>query len=331
MKNNSNKLFTLSLVFCCLLLLFVISAGTYSYLRKNPTKTYAGRAAQYLSEINQINSRTNELINDKTIHVDEAISLLPQLSTSLAAIKERLLAEMPEQEFIELNSSLISGITVNIALFEQLAIVLENPNSSDLSKSFENIQQYKEQCISYYTLNGRDGQKSPLSKDTLSFLENSFAYINELIKLNRDLDIINSQKNDFVLSMDSMLSSFKQLINDYALPLGSARTEKRSYSGIISSIDEDIIKLVEITHKYNSLRVPDKALEAYSSFNHCISAYNKYIQSFRNSVLEESLSSDKKLSEQELTDLYEDSKEYYEELLLHFDRFNQLYEKYKSS
>lgn len=329
MKNNSNKLFILSLVFCSLLLLFVIAAGTYSYLRKKTEKTYAGRAAQYLSEINQINARTNELINDKTIHVDEATSLLPQLSASLSALKERLLAETPEPEFVELNSSLINGITVNMALYEQLAVVLENPNSNDLGKSFDNIQQYKEQCISYYTLNGRNGQKSPLSKDTLFFLENSFAYINELIKLNRDLDIINTQKNQFVLAMDNILLGFKPLLNDYSLPLGSARTEKRSYSGIISSIDEDITKLVEITHKYNSLRVPDKALETYSSFNLCIGAYNKYIQSFRNSVSEESLSSEKKLSEQELTILYEDSKEYYEELLLQFDRFNQLYEKYK--
>lgn len=332
MKITGRKAFTLSLTFSILLLLFVIITGTYSFFSKKSTKSYTGRTAIYLKEINQINSKVEALIDNKTIKVDNTIELLPQASSSLYMLKEKVIGEIPDKGYKDLNDSIIKGLNANIALYDQLVISLENPNASDIGTSFQSLQQSKEICIESYRASEAHGLKNPIPQVFMDFLDNSFAYINTLIKLNRDNDITSAQKNDFIFSMDTLLIKFQRIIEDYELPLNSVRVEGRSYNGIINSIDENTEALLEITHSFNSLTVPNKALEVFNQFNLCINTYNKYIQSVRASVMEESISTNKnKLSKEALKLLYEESEGNYEELKLQMEKFIYLYEKYKKN
>lgn len=330
MKIDYKKFLKKSYIIIIILLIFVISLGTYRYFTVKSTKTYEGRVHGYIKEINSANIKTKSLIKDHTIDVQASITLLPQIIKELKEIKLKLEKENPSAKYAEVNTAINKGLASNILIYEQLSLSLSNPNAKDITKSFEKLQEYKNQCLSNYEKATFKKISIKLPKETEMFLLNSFAYINEIIKLNRDSDIIKSQKNDFIFSMDSIVNKFKNINLDYDTPLKRVREEKKSYDGIIENIDKNIETLVTITEALNNMSIPTNALEAHNYFKECLKGFNKYIQELRNAVISESLKSkDKNLTEEEIDLLYENASENYEELKASFENFMRIYEKYK--
>jgi len=283
LKIDYKKFLKLPYILTIVILIFVISFGTYRYFSVKSTKTYEGRVHGYIKEINSTNIKTKSLIKDHTIDVQASITLLPEI---IKELKE--------------------------------------------TKSFEILQAHENECLSNYEKAAYKKISIKLPKETEMFLLNAFAYVNEIIKLNRDSDIINSQKNDFISSMDNIVNKFKNINLDYDTPLKRVREEKKSYDGIVESIDKNIETLVTITESFNNISIPNNALEAHNNFKECLKGFNKYIQELRNAVTSESLKSkDKNLTEEEIDLLYENASENYEELKASFENFIKIYEKYK--
>lgn len=330
LKLEYKKFIKTPYILAMLILIFVIIFGTYRYFTTKSYKTYEGRMHIYIKDITSANSMAKNLIKDQTIDIQASLTLLPEIITELKDIKLKLDKETPSEKYIAFNSDVSKGVSNNILLYEQLCLSLSNPNAKDITKSFEKLQEYKSECLSNYEKASVKKLSIKLPKDTEVFLVNAFAYINEIIKLNRDSDIISSQKNDFILTMDEIVSKFKSINSDYEVPLKRVREEKKSYEGVIDSIDKNIETLVFLTEKFNSISIPNNALDAHNNFKVCLSGFNKYIQELRDAVSSENLKSkDKSLTEEELDILYENASENYEELKASFENFILVYEKYK--
>lgn len=330
LKLEYKKFIKAPYILAMLLLIFVITFGTYRYFTTKSYKTYQGRMNSYIRDITSANFMAKNLIKDQTIDVQASLTLLPEIITELKDIKLKLDKEAPSEQYTAFNTAINKGITNNILLYEQLCLSLSNPNAKDITKSFEKLQEYKNECLSNYEKASSKKLSIQLPKDTEIFFVNAFAYINEIIKLNRDSDIINSQKNDFILSMDEIVNKFKSINLDYEVPLKRVREERKSYDGIIDSIDKNSETLVSITETFNSMSIPNNALDAHNNFKVCLSGFNKYIQELRNTVSSENIKSkDKNLTEEEIDILYENASENYEELKASFENFILIYEKYK--
>ncbi|WP_040212976.1 hypothetical protein [Clostridium polynesiense] len=330
MKIENKKLFMIISASAFILLIFVMFLFTYSYFATNSSKTYQGRVNISIKGITAQNRRLEDLIKDKTINVEKSLNLLPEILQDLSTIKDNLEKEEPSDKLREFHSNLYAGLSNNIRLYEQLKLSLENPNAKDIGKSFEALQEYRLQCVTSYEAAKYKRLSVELPKGTLEFIDNAFEYINEIIKLNRDSDIIASQKNEFIFSMDKLAASFNNINSDYTSALKRVREGEKNFDGIVNSIDKDIEGLVSITEGFNVISIPNNALEAYNSFKQCLSSYNKYIQEFRKAVTEESLKSkEKSLTENDLDILYENCTESHEELKAAFESFQKIYTNFK--
>ncbi|MGM9973719.1 MAG: hypothetical protein ACI33K_06735 [Clostridiaceae bacterium] len=312
------------------ILILAINKNTINldFLQKNNEVLHS-----YIDDIHTLNNNLYSAVDKDTFNIEKALEIIPITVAGLHEIKEKLNSNTTrdaakEEEINTYVQSLEAGIDNNIKFLNQLSLCFENPNAEDLSKSFTQLAEYKNAFVENYSkVIVKDKEGISLEKGE-EFFSLSLSYLNEIIKLNRESNILVSQRNDFLLSIDSIVSDFKRLNVDYRESLLRVRRDGGSYEGIITGIDKDSEAFVELYHMLNNVTIPEDSMEVFEDLESCFYKYSSYIQSLRKAVYEESKRKGK-YKDEDIQKLYESSQNNFNELQTSLNTFLLTYSAYK--
>lgn len=272
MKNKFNLNLCKSFLIASCILLIISSIVFRNFLSPAFWKINSS-----INVINTINNSLSSALKETVIVPEIATDNLKDCILKLKAEKDKLKTIQPSNKYKNSYNNLIIGLENNIKLYEQTLAILNSPSSQDLPKAFNDMMNYKNNCEKYYKLCSSDGLKIKLTSNATIFLKNSSNYINALIKLKRDSDIKNSQKNDFLISMDKCIERFSKINEDLSPIYERLQRENKGFQVLIDDINKKMADFSDLKTSLYSIAIPSDAIDYYSEFQEILDQYDKYI------------------------------------------------------
>ena len=267
-------------------------------------------------EICNVNKDLGSTINNTDFNLNESINILKKNLVELQNLNNSLENINVTDKNINLKNQLSSYIQSNIKLYESSLSILsmQNPNKfsslyNDLLKSEQNIlintDSFKNSKLNLY-----------FPEEANIFFIKLNQYVNDSFKSTREKDIIYSQKQDFLIGINSILSDFSYLKEDLQPIINNIKDTKRSLSILIGDINTKRSKYLEIKEKSYSMTLPNGSQECYESLIEMLNSYEIYLNSIERSIkydIDNSKANDNKLNA-DINNNYKDS----------FDKYNTL-------
>lgn len=327
-KKNKNIIIILS-VFAFLLLVAAVFYGTYYLAVGKSLSSYEGAVKTYVDKLNDLNNSTEAFIVGQTIDTEKIRKDLPAKITAMTKIKDSVQEIATTDKSKVDGDNLLNGIDKNILIFKQINLILSNPNGNDLDKAGADLIKYKDDCNKYYSLITLKKIK-PLIDKTNALVDNTSSYVNELVRLKRDNEIIQKQNLDFIDNMESLIAKFIPIKIDYSEQLLNARANNSGFDQIISAINKNKASLDKLSQDFSNITVPSKAITCYKAFNTSLDDYNNYMDSLKYSINNEKLSKNN-LSSSLINELYASPTSKYNDVIKDYSDFLKSYSDFKNT
>lgn len=331
-KKNLNFIIPISTILILLLIVLTVSL-------KNNDIT---KLTKLSKEIVNINTSLKEGVKSNTFDYNVAFDLLQNNLESFNNIRSELnTISLKKNSSEEMRTLLLDYVTLNIDLYNSALNILNNQDVEDFANLYKNLINNEKNIIkaSDHLSNLELNISFPKSAD--SFFVSLNNYINNLYKSNREKEISASQKLDFLLYTNSVISDFSRLKEDLQAALIKIREDKRDLSILLNDINDKRSEFSEIKNKSYSVSIPSGAQNCYTSLEDMINSYEVYINSLESSVKSEitlnkenntaknSLSITHK-SSIDLDEKYADAFDKYSNFISSFDSFQNAISDYKN-
>lgn len=282
-------------------------------------------------EIYKVNKDLGSTINNNDFNFNDSIDIFEKNLVKLQKLNNSLENINVKDKNINLKNQLSSYIQSNIKLYESSISILNMQNPDKFSSLYNDLLK-SEQNILINTDNFKN------SKLNISFPEeaNIFfiklnQYVNNLFKRTREKDIIYSQKQDFLIEINSILSDFSYLKEDLQPIINNIKDTKRSLLILISDINTKRSKYLEIKETSYSMILPNGSQECHESLIEMLNSYEIYLNSIESSIkydIENSKVNDNKL-DTNINNNYKDSFDKYNTFLSCYDTLKNNIKIYK--
>ena len=327
-KKNKNLIIILS-VLAFAIIISVVFYGTYYLSIGKSLNSYENAVKVYVDKINQINLSTEVFIVGQTIDPAKIRKDLPLKIDELSKIKENLEEIIPVEKYKSDHDNLINGIDKNILIFRQINLILSNPNGNDLDKAGAALIKYKDDCYKYYSLIKLKNIKPSINNKINNLVDNTSSYVNELVRLKRDNEIIQNQNLDFVDSMENIIAKFIPIKIDFSDEILTARSNNSNFNEVITAINKNKANLDKLSQDFSNVTVPSKAISCYKAFNTSLEEYNNYLESLIYSINNEKLSQNN-LNSSKITELYASPTSKYNNVIKDYSDFLKAYSDFKN-
>ncbi|MGG7143943.1 hypothetical protein ACQPVP_10805 [Clostridium nigeriense] len=297
-----------NIVIASLLLLFILSFSLFfmTYNSKdNRTKRYLKNLAE---ELNDVNSTLTNGVKDLTIDTNNTKEIL---STGIESLNEILISvsevNSESSDVSSLKKNLTNALNSTINLYDNSLIILSNPENVKDNDELNKFNTFKENCILDYSKLVDNNIKISFSDDSLKFIDNFNNYMNTLIKINRDSDFKNSQQKDFIYTLESFNDDITYLNEDLTLAINKIREDKRDFQGIIDDIYNKEDTFNNLKDKLAFLSIPEGCMEIYESLNEYLNTYSAYLNTIKEAVIYEKISSNADDASEQITKNYKNS------------------------
>ena len=163
--------------------------------------------------------------------------------------------------------------------------LLKNPNDENLSSKFSQYStEYKLLLENFKDLK-KLGLKASFPNEAKAFFEYSCSYVNTVIKLNREKDVKTTQKREYVINIQNLLSKFDEIGENLEPALNKIKEDGRSLEVLLTDIKEKKSKFNEIKSSSYSLSIPEEGNECFSLLQDTINYYDLYINSLEHSLI----------------------------------------------
>lgn len=335
-KLNAKKkkiLIVLSSVILFILVAAGLFFGTYYLVINKSYSDYEKAIKKNVQDINSINQSMSSFIKGQSIDVDKLRKGLSAKIDSLTEEKTQLQLINPTEKFSKNHENLINGLNNNILMYKQMAAILNSPTSSDASKALDDLNNFQNQCTSYYAKVNLKNIQISLPKGAANLLDNTNSYIREIIKVTRDSEILKNQASEFVNSMSSIISKLDPIRIDLNSEALKARNGSKSFDDVLALIDKNSDILDEINKEYSNITIPQKAIPCYKIFKTLLDDYGAYLQSFKYALSNEKLkaSNGSNLSQSDIDALYKTPNSKFNQADKDYNDFTNLYTQFKTS
>lgn len=327
-KKNKTVIIILSVLAFLLLISGVFYSSYYLSIGKS-LNSYEESTKTSVDKINDINNSTESYIIGQTIDPEKIRKELPSKIDEMVKIKDTLQGNIPNEKYRADQDNLLKGIDNNILIFRQINLILSNPNGKDIEKAGADLINYKDECNKYYSLVSFKKIK-PLINKTNTLVDNTSSYVNEIVRVQRDNEIIQKQNMEFVNNMEGIIAEFLPIKIDFSSQLIAARTQKSNLDNVISSINKNSASLEKLSDAFSNITVPSKAISCYKAFNKSIDDYNNYMQSFIYSINNEKLAGDN-ISSSKIDELYAAPTSKFNDVVKDYSDFLKAYSDFKDN
>lgn len=330
-KKNLKFIIPISTIIILLLIVLTVSL-------KNNDIT---KLTKISKEIVYINTSLKEGVKNNTFDYNSAYNILQNNLKSFDNIHSDLNnITFKKNSSEEMRALLLEYTDLNIDLYNSALNILNNQEVENFTKLYKDLIANEKNILtaSDHLSNLQLNISFPKSADLFFVSLNN--YINNLYKLNREKDISDSQKLDFLLYTNSVISDFSSLKEDLQTALIKIREDKRDLSILLNDINDKHSKFSEIKNKSYSVSIPSGAQNCYNYLEDMINSYEVYINSLESSVKAEiilnkennnkvSLSISNK-SSGNLDEKYADAFDKYSNFISSFESFQNAISDYKN-
>lgn len=321
---KEHKNLTVSIISLLLLLSF-----TTFFIIYNSDSSRAKRNLKYIgNELNNVNVSLESGINDLTIDTNKSYDLLISGSNKL---KELLVStsevEDIDAEISSIKNDLISALNSTISLYDNCISILSNPKDLKSSADLENFSVFKENCIKDYSILAENKIDVDFSKDTLQFFDNTYNYLNTVIKVNRDSEFQNTQQREFYLQLESFNSKFDSLNEDLMPAINKIREDKRDLQAIVDDLYSKENSYETLKVKILSMSIPNGCMDIYDSLDEYLNMYYIYLKSIKEAVIYEKTCSDIDKFSKEIDKNYKNASSKRDDVLNAYSNYKNILEK----
>lgn len=276
------------------ILVFVLLVGgvffsTYYLFIDKSANSYENGVKNIVTKINEVNKSVGVFNKDQSIDPDKIRKEMNSKIDALTGLKDKAQSLVPTEKYKQDNNNFINGLDKNILIYRQIAAIVDNPEGKDIEQAGQNLLQYRDECIQNYSSTHYKGFQIALTNECTTLIENTSNYVNAYIKLNRDKEITDTQKQSFVTSMDDIVSKFAPINIDFSTQLSQVRNSNGNIDDIIALVNKNKDSLDNLQQQFTNLTVPSNAVSCYKLFNKVIEDYSAYLQSFVYSANNEKL------------------------------------------
>lgn len=309
-------------------LLLLLSFTTF-FLIYNSDSSRAKRNLKYIgNELNNVNVSLVSGINDLTIDTNKSYDLLISGSNKL---KELLVStsqvEDIDAEISSIKNDLISALNSTVSLYDNCISILSNPKDLKSSADLENFSVFKENCIKDYSILAENKIDVDFSKDTLQFFDNTYNYLNTVIKVNRDSEFQNTQQREFYLQLESFNSKFDSLNEDLMPAINKIREDKRDLQAIVDDLYSKENSYEALKVKILSMSIPNGCMDIYDSLDEYLNMYYIYLKSIKEAVIYEKTCSDIDKFSKEIDKNYKNASSKRDDVLNAYSNYKNILEK----
>lgn len=309
-------------------LLLLLSFTTF-FLIYNSDSSRAKRNLKYIgNELNNVNVSLESGINDLTIDTNKSYDLLISGSNKL---KELLVStsqvEDIDAEISSIKNDLISALNSTVSLYDNCISILSNPKDLKSSADLENFSVFKENCIKDYSILAENKIDVDFSKDTLQFFDNTYNYLNTVIKVNRDSEFQNTQQREFYLQLESFNSKFDSLNEDLMPAINKIREDKRDLQAIVDDLYSKENSYEALKVKILSMSIPNGCMDIYDSLDEYLNMYYIYLKSIKEAVIYEKTCSDIDKFSKEIDKNYKNASSKRDDVLNAYSNYKNILEK----
>ena len=292
MKRPNKRVLTILIIaFSALVLGMGVFYGTYYFFISKSYSTYQDKVKTEIANINKVNDESSKFTKGSTIdtqlildHISKSIS---ELQTSQSKLKTLIITDKYEKD----HNNLLLGLDNNIEIYKEILNIVKNPKNETLSNSISKLQKYRDDCLNYYAVISTKNLNINLPKESLELINNTISFTQKQVRSNIDEQILISQNQDFLNSLDEMLDQFNKIKKDYMPTVLKARNTIDGYDDLLSTISSIESILADIKENATGLNVPKDALPLYQAFTQVLSDYDLYIQNLKYAVKTEQLTS----------------------------------------
>ena len=309
----------------------------YTYIMNDSYSDYETKASKSITAINKSNIGAAVLIKSSTIDPEKSKKGLSAIINGLQTQKDFLSTLTPMDKYKSPNASLLQGVTSNMGFYTQLASVLNNPNGSDIAASLDNLTRLKNDTMKFYKEASAYKLQIALNSDANKFMDNSIAYVNQLVKLQKNQEITNSQLNDFIKGMDDNFKKFQDIKTDYKAGVLNIRAGLGSYDALINEISDNKNKLANLKVNLATLSIPSKTgkynpLDLFNSLKGAMDDYDAYLDAFTYSLAnEKAQASTGNIDSDAMAKLYTTADTKMNKVVTDYNDFVQAYNNFKTT
>ncbi|MCR1952135.1 MULTISPECIES: hypothetical protein [unclassified Clostridium] len=245
------------------------------------------------NELNTVNTNLESGIKDLTIDTTKSYDLLVSGSNKLKELLNLTSqVEDTDSEISSIKNDLSNAISSTISLYDNCINILSNPKDITSSADLDNFNSFKEICLKDYSILAQDKINIDFSNDTLQFFDNTYNYLNTIIKVNRDSEFQNTQQREFFLRLDSFNSEFNSLNEDLMPAINKIREDKRDLQVIVEDLYSKEKSYENLKSKIISMSIPDGCMDIYDALDEYFNMYYIYLKSIKEAVIYEKTCSD---------------------------------------
>lgn len=310
--SNKKRKFLFPLIFIILLgiLSYLVFKISYSIFITKSYDGYQGSINKYVSSINEINNfKFEEDLNEKTgVTLSKATEgKISQLIT----IKDKLSSLNPTEKYKIEHQNLIEGVSNNILIYRQIQGILSNPSGNDLDKSSIELKKYKSTTMENYK-KAEKLIKISLSESFSNIVDKVISFSDINSKLNKENQIKNSQKQDFINGISDVISKFISIKKDFYTLAYNERNNKGGLGNVLVDISSNKNSFKDVKSSFSKISIPSSDVnKTYTSLKNLLASYDVYLQSISfavNNEITKIQNSNQSIPSEEIDSIYSDSK-----------------------
>lgn len=332
-KKSYKFVFPIIFVSTLALLMMGVFYITYNVIMNDSSSSYEKSIRELAKKVNETNKKVAAFNKDKTVDTELTKKDLPAYIDDLLILKSDIQDETPTEKFRVSQLSLLQGVSSNILIYRQILSIIQNPNSSDIDKSVNDLDKYKAECISNYQNFIVRDIKVQLPSETLTFIESSTNYALELIKTRKQIEIKVAQNQDFIDKMDAVIANFIPLKSDFTPQLQKLKESVSAFDDVLNFFDQTSDKYLNLKKDFAAISIPEKTTnKLYNTFNSLLDDYALYLQEMKFSVKNQKLKTkDIPLDNDSIKVIYASAMDKYNTLDTNYNTFLKSYTDFKNN
>lgn len=321
---KNHKILVISIISLLLILSFSLFFIIYNSDSNRATRTLRSIG----NELNYVNGSLESGIKDLTIDTTKSYDLLVSGSNRLKELLNTTSkVEDIDAEIASIKNDLNNALNSTITLYDNCIYILSNPKDVKSSTDLDNFNVLKENCLKDYSILAQNKIDIDFSNNTLQFFNNTYNYLNTVIKVNRDSEFQNTQQREFFLQLDSFNSDFNSLNEDLMPAINKIREDKRDLQVIVEDLYSKEHSYETLKSKIVSMSIPDGCMDIYDALDEYLNMYYIYLKSIKEAVIYEKTCSDIDKFSKEINKNYKNSSSKRDDVINAYSNYKNILEK----
>lgn len=320
-KIKENQVFILSIlgtVMFSLIIVFLISSNT------GPNKEMKQLESIWI-KIDTINQTINSATDNISVAKNKAIDAISAGIIKLKELPIELsLIETTYESTTNIKYELETALSSTITFYDCSIYMINNPDNVVNYDSLSELTSYKEDSLNTYKILFNQGINTSFSNESNICFDNITNYLTSLIKLNKTQNIIDSQKQDFIISLKNLIINLNTLTENLEPALNKIKEDKRDLQVLIDDIEGKELILKDVKTTLGLISIPDGYSDYYTYLDEFLKLYQPYISEFKEALIFDKSCTDKIKNSEKINNNYKNIFSKYQDVVASYSEFKNI-------